>query len=142
MSWGTMLLANIDSCFRESQKDFLPMDELVQYLLNREDRPWRELRYGKGIDSHWVARNLAAYKIKPEQIRFADGRRVRGYLRVRFEDAFSRYVPSNRREERTEDTNPQAANLADRAPHHLRGQRRKLSADAVAGIGGALGSLG
>jgi putative DNA primase/helicase len=129
-SLGAMLLTDIKSRFDELRTDFLPTEELVTHLRYfREDRPWRELRYGKGIDSHWVAQTLAAYRIKPEQIRLADGRRVRGYLGAQFKDAFARYLTPDR-----EQTCEGAADLADQLPHHLRGSRRRLGADAIAGM--------
>jgi hypothetical protein len=138
MSLGTMLLTDIRSLFEELGTDRLASEDIVKYLLPREDRPWSELRYGKGIDKHWVARTLKDYKIKPEPeaLRLADGRHVHGYLRKRFEDAFKRYVLPPDQAQACEDATLQEArdSSADRMPDYLRGPRRRLGADAVAGM--------
>jgi hypothetical protein len=105
-------------------------------LYFREDRPWSELRYGKGIDRNWVARTLKDYKITPEQIRPADGRRVRGYRRIKFEDAFARYLPPDQEQASSEGATPQEVrdSSADQVPHYLQGPRRQVGAAAVAGM--------
>jgi putative DNA primase/helicase len=132
-SLGAMLLTDIKSRFDEPQTEFLPTDELVIYLRLREDRPWSELRYGKGIDRNWVARTLKDYKIEPEQIRLADGRRVRGYRRIRCEDAFARYLPQDQGQASSEGTTPQKVrdSSADQVPDYLQNPRRRLLAAAV-----------
>jgi hypothetical protein len=57
-----------------------------------KDRPWPEVcRGGKPITERWLARNLAAFGIRPKSMRIAEGNQ-KGYARVDFDDVFARYL--------------------------------------------------
>jgi hypothetical protein len=92
---GVMLLTDIRLAFDELKTDKLKSEELVEHLNHLEGRPWADYRRSTGITKHWLVRTLAPFGIKPEPepISFADGARVRGYLRSSFDDAFERYLP-------------------------------------------------
>ena len=89
------LLNDIREIFREKQADIVSSAELVQTLHALEDRPWGEWKRGKPISQHQLARLLRKFSIVPTQGRNPDGSRVRGYRRSDFEDAFTRYLPSD-----------------------------------------------
>ena len=87
-----LLLADIRAIFAERDVDRLPSAELVAALVAIEGRPWAEWKTGKAISANGVARLLARFDIIPETIRVG-GRTPKGYQRVRFDDAFLRYLP-------------------------------------------------
>jgi putative DNA primase/helicase len=87
-----LLLADIRAIFAERGIDRLPSAELVAALVAIEGRPWPEWKTGKPISANGVARLLARFDIIPETIRVG-ARTPKGYQRVRFGDAFLRYLP-------------------------------------------------
>ena len=94
---GVMVLADIRLAFDglKTDRDKYGSKRLVSYLNELEGRPWADYRRGKGISEHWLVRILGPFGIKSERepLYFADGTRVRGYLRSSFDDAFARYLP-------------------------------------------------
>lgn len=56
--------------------------------------PWGEYRRGVAISGQQVAALLKRFGIRPDQ-HWCGGRKIRGYLREDFEDAWSRYLPSS-----------------------------------------------
>jgi putative DNA primase/helicase len=88
------LLADIKRVFDDQKTDRLRSEKLVGELIAMNDRPWRDFRRGLGVTQAWVAKTLSTYDIHPEPraIRFDDGLEARGYLRERFEDAWTRYL--------------------------------------------------
>lgn len=65
--------------------------DVVEALLEREDRPWQEWRKSKPITPRQVARLLEPYEIRPKQV-WVDGANRQGYRREDFAEAFSRYL--------------------------------------------------
>ena len=89
---GIELLADVRDIFQELHTDRIHSATLVGALNAREGRPWSEMRNGKGISQHTLARLLAPYKIRPRPIWIVDTNR-QGYLPENFRDAFERYLP-------------------------------------------------
>lgn len=92
------LLSDIQSFFRsESNSEFAPTKQLLNYLYAIETRPWGAWGWKEDL---MTARQLAAllepFGIKPTQ-RKTNGTPIRGYDRSSFSDAFDRYcyTPSN-----------------------------------------------
>ena len=88
---NTLLLTDIKEIFTETNFDKIHSSDLVVRLLELEDRPWGEYRYGKPITCNTLARLLSSFGIKPRQIRI--GQNKQGYYIADFEDTFSRYIP-------------------------------------------------
>jgi putative DNA primase/helicase len=65
--------------------------QLCEKLVEMKERPWPEIRKGKGITERWLAYNLAAFGIRPKMMRIGDDS-ARGYMLTEFKDAFERYV--------------------------------------------------
>lgn len=70
---------------------FLKSADLVAELVALEDRPWADWRQGKPITARAVAERLKGFGIFPLPNKRRD---ARGYYRDRFEDAWTRYPPS------------------------------------------------
>lgn len=86
------LLADIRELFRMRNTDQIESSDLVEYLIEKEDRPFCEWKNGKPITARGVARLLAPFGVKPNQYRIND-KKCRGYHLADFEAIFSRYIP-------------------------------------------------
>ena len=92
-SIGPMLLNDIQEAFNQKHTDRLFSDELVQLLIDMEERPWCEWRHGKPITKNSLARLLSPFQIKSRDLRL--GSQVKkGYRLSYFADAFNRYLPN------------------------------------------------
>ncbi len=88
---STLLLMDIKKIFAEIDADKIHSTGLVTKLIELEDRPWSEYRYGKPITTNTLARLLSSFGIRPKQIRL--GHNKHGYYLADFDDTFSRYIP-------------------------------------------------
>jgi hypothetical protein len=90
--WLELLLADIRDAF--GQKAEMASADLVKALVELEGRPWAELgKSRKPLTQNRLARMLKPLGIAPENIRVGD-KVPKGYVLTRFEEAFSRYLPS------------------------------------------------
>jgi putative DNA primase/helicase len=64
---------------------------LVQGLNGLADRPWGEMRNGKGITDAWLAAQLQPYGIQPRTLRIGQAQ-AKGYCEEDFQEAFQRYM--------------------------------------------------
>jgi putative DNA primase/helicase len=90
-SLRVMLLADIRQVFTA---DRMFSKDLVDALLALKERPWGEIRRGKGVTAiteRWLAKNLAAFRIRPKSIR-VDDHNAKGYKAADFADAYTRYL--------------------------------------------------
>jgi hypothetical protein len=89
---GTMLLADIRDIFDRTEVDPIPAADIVEALVEMEDRPWPELSHGKPITKVKLSRMLKRFQIVSATKR--DGvLTFKGYDRNSFNDAFVRYCP-------------------------------------------------
>jgi hypothetical protein len=89
---GSMLLADIRDIFDRIKDDPIPAADLVDALVEMEDRPWPEFSHGKPITKVKLSRMLKRFGIVSELKR--EGKTVfRGYAKDAFNDAFARYTP-------------------------------------------------
>jgi hypothetical protein len=89
-----VLLGDIRQIFANQGTDRLPSSDLVEALVEIEGRPWAEYgRTGKPLTQNQLARLLKSLAIVPGTIRTETGT-SKGYYLARFEEAFSRYLPS------------------------------------------------
>ena len=101
------LLHDIKEIFNEKNSaPFIKSVDLVQWLCDRDDRPWATWKKGKPLTSHALARLLKPFHILPGPN--AAGTE-RGYDRDRFVDAWTRY-PGFKPSER-QNTNKHGAEL-------------------------------
>jgi hypothetical protein len=98
---GVKLLADIRRVFNpiDDEEGVLPevariaSADLAKALGEMEDRPWSEWgKLQKPITQAALASLLERYDIGPKLVRLPDGRRLRGYERVQFEEAWELYL--------------------------------------------------
>jgi len=91
-SIGPMILGDIKEVFDKRGVDKIFSRDLVEGLIEFDDRPWCEWKRGKPITKTSLARLLKPFKIKSKDVRF--GADVgRGYILEAFKDVFERYLP-------------------------------------------------
>jgi Protein of unknown function (DUF3631) len=73
---GIQLLADLRQLFEERNTDWLSSEEIVNALVEMEDRPWAEYRKGQPITKNSIAKLLEPFDIKPEAYVFQTGVRV------------------------------------------------------------------
>jgi len=88
-----MILADIKEVFDNRGVKKIFSQDLVDDLINLEDRPWCEWKRGNPITKNSLARLLKPYKIKSKSIRIGPEDRLKGYSHESFKDAFNRYLP-------------------------------------------------
>ena len=88
----TRLLADCRTAFEAAGWPLaIASKRLLELLTGDADAPWRE--YGRdGLSQRKLGTMLTEYGIRSQNIRFTDGGQAKGYLRLAFEDAWSRYV--------------------------------------------------
>jgi hypothetical protein len=90
------LLADIKVAFEASGRDEVTTKALVAALCADEERPWATYNKGKPISDRQVAKLLKEIPILSEDVYPPGERHAKGYKKVRFLDAFERYLaPSN-----------------------------------------------
>ncbi len=90
---GALLLADLRALFRDKGAVALPSTEIVEALRGMEERPWPEWKQGKPMTPVQLARTLAPFGVRPQNLR--DGQQVtKAYYADRFADAWRRYLPA------------------------------------------------
>jgi hypothetical protein len=88
---GSMILSDIREIYESNRFIKLFSQELVDHLNDLEDRPWCEWKHGNPLTKNTLANLLKPFSIKSKQIRLG-GVSKKGYEKVIFEDAFTRYL--------------------------------------------------
>ena len=92
-SIGSMLLDDIKTIFDKADDSKVSSENIINKLIEMDDRPWPEWRNGKPMTKPALARQLRKFDIKPKTIRIGDTT-IKGYSLDQFIDVFTRYVPS------------------------------------------------
>ena len=90
---GGLLLADLRDLYRERGATRLPSAAIVVALAGMEERPWPEWKGGKPITVTQLAKALAPFRVRPQNMRDGQGV-VKGYTLESFHDAFARYLPT------------------------------------------------
>jgi putative DNA primase/helicase len=90
-SEGVRLLGDIRELFHEKGCDRFGSEQLCDYLVDLEERPWAQWRHGKPVTPHQLAKLLRPYKVISRSIRVGE-RTGKGYHLDCFADAFDRYL--------------------------------------------------
>jgi hypothetical protein len=93
-SVGVMILTDIKQAFADKQTDRISSQDLVDYLIDIEDRPWCEWKRGFPMTKMTLSKLLKPFSIKSKDIR-VNHTVLKGYTLNVFKDAFSRYLVSN-----------------------------------------------
>jgi hypothetical protein len=97
---AVLLLSHIREAFDAAGEPRLPTEELLRMLVNRDDGPWArwwaddlgDADRRKSAAAH-LSRVLRPFGVQPDQLKIGK-RKVRGYDRAWFEDAWERYCPT------------------------------------------------
>jgi len=87
---GVRLLADIRDIWRPDE-DRLATATILERLHSLDEAPWADW-FGKPITAHKLGRLLGRYGIFAQALRLPTGDRLKGFERVAFEDAWSRYL--------------------------------------------------
>jgi len=93
-SAGVMILTDIKQAFADKKVDKISSQDMVDYLIDIDDRPWCEWRHGQPMTKMTLSKLLKPFTIKPKDIRVSYTV-SRGYSYTQFMDAFNRYLASN-----------------------------------------------
>jgi Protein of unknown function (DUF3631) len=90
------LLADIRNVFEtKDSPEVLASADIIQGLVAYDDRPWATLVKGeKPITAHRLSRLLKGFDVHPGGNLRIGAKVLKGYRRVSFAEAFSRYLPS------------------------------------------------
>jgi hypothetical protein len=88
---STALLADCRTAFGDAVA--LPTEELLNRLRHDPEAPWGEFGPA-GLSARRLGLMLAEYGIRPTKNRYPDGTQRRGFARLDFTDAWSRYCPT------------------------------------------------
>ena len=83
------LLTDLRDILVKTEAAIIPTKDIIDRLVAQDDRPWATWRHDKPITGRGLARLLGPLGIHPDK--FGD---VRGYRTTIFDDAISRYLPS------------------------------------------------
>ncbi|WP_419659687.1 hypothetical protein Dvar_00120 [Desulfosarcina variabilis str. Montpellier] len=89
-----LLLADIREAFVTIGNERIFSANLVNYLNSLDERPWSDLKSGKGLTTNVLARFLSPFGIKSKTLRIGVELK-KGYELETFKDAFNRYIPSD-----------------------------------------------
>jgi putative DNA primase/helicase len=90
----TLLLTDIRNAFDHVAADRLSSEDLINYLVGLEARPWVEWSHGKPMSKFQLSKRLKNHGIVSGTIRAGKGNETpKGYYRKAFDDAFARYLP-------------------------------------------------
>jgi len=90
-STGSELLADIQEILEHKKTFKISTVDLITALIADEDKGWATYNRGKPLTPRQLAKQLAAYGIKPKTVRMQYGT-PKGYDADQFADAFARYL--------------------------------------------------
>ena len=88
---GPMILADIRQVFDDTGLEKLASQDLVERLVDLEDRPWAEWKHGKPMSKVSLSRLLKPYGVISKTIRLRYETK-KGYEKDQLIDAFTRYL--------------------------------------------------
>lgn len=97
-SLGALLLKDLRTLFIEIGQKRVASRVLVDGLLEMEESPWGKVVKGQPLDVNELARRLAPYDVRPTTVKTKEDEKdvtAKGYKIEDFEDAWSRYLPSD-----------------------------------------------
>lgn len=93
LSIGVELLSDIQELFDHKAVARITTADLIKELVSDEEKPWATYNKGFQIKPRQIAAKLKGYGIQSKTIRLGFDT-AKGYERVQFEEAFSRYIPA------------------------------------------------
>ena len=90
-----MLLSDLKAIFAERGEGWIVTSEIIEALVDMDERPWGEHRRGKPIVAQGLRSMLEPFKIYSSRRTPTGGDKKRGYASAAFADAWARYLPPN-----------------------------------------------
>jgi hypothetical protein len=91
----TLLLGDVRDAFDHFDADRLSSEQLINYLVQLEARPWAEWSHVRPMSKFQLSRKFKEYGIVSGTIRTGKGDETpKGYHRKAFDAVFARYLPS------------------------------------------------
>lgn len=90
-SAGILLLGDVRAIFEERGVSTIWSTDLVDDLIEMEERPWSEWKRGRPMTVNSLSKLLSPFRVRSRQLKHA-GTNKRGYDREDFEEAFTRYL--------------------------------------------------
>ncbi len=93
---GVMMLADLSAIFAEQGADRIQTADLVQSLIDLDERPWAEWRNGRPLASQSIAKLLRPFEVRPRNAKVS-GQVLKSYYRADVDAAYQRYasIPPN-----------------------------------------------
>jgi putative DNA primase/helicase len=91
-SIGVELLSDIQEIFDTNCIDRISTANLIQALIEDDEKPWATYNRGLPIKPRQIASRLKVYGILSKTVRFNQLETAKGYDRKQFEESFYRYV--------------------------------------------------
>lgn len=114
-STSNELLADIREVFALKKVGKLCSADLIKALISNGDMGWGSHNRGKPLTARQLAKQLAAYGIKPKNLRF-NSATLKGYEKADFAEAFERYLaPPEHPPQRSVSPKASSANGSDAA---------------------------
>ena len=88
---GIMLLGDLKVIFDRRRVEQLHSDDIIDDLVEMEERPWAEWRNGKPITKNQLAKLLAGFEVHPKQV-WSNSKNKGGYKLETLKPAFTRYL--------------------------------------------------
>lgn len=92
VSTGNQLLADIYEIFLIKRSDKISTAELIQTLIEDDEKPWSTYNRGKPITPRQIAKHLSSYGISSKTVRLGPYKTPKGFEKSQFDDAFARYI--------------------------------------------------
>jgi len=92
VSIGNQLLADIQEIFTFKRIDKLSTADLIQALIQDDEKPWASYNHGKPITPRQIAKQLSSYGISSKTVRLGAYNTPKGFEKSQFHDAFARYL--------------------------------------------------
>ena len=86
-----MLLGDLKVIFDRRRVEQLHSDDIIDDLVEMEERPWAEWRNGKPITKNQLAKLLAGFEVHPKQV-WSNSKNKGGYKLETLKPAFTRYL--------------------------------------------------
>jgi hypothetical protein len=92
VSTGNELLADIQEIFERKHVEKISTADLIEELVDDDEKSWATYNRGKPISPRQLARQLAGYGIKSKTVRLGPHHTPKGFDAAQFKDAFARYL--------------------------------------------------
>jgi putative DNA primase/helicase len=133
VSTGNELLADIQEVFENEKVLKISTADLIQALVDDDEKSWATYNRGKPISPRQLSRQLAGYGIKSKTVRLGPHHTPKGFDAAQFTDAFARYLATPTKLPQPSNDTPESINgMAGRVAGETQPCSNDAAADCVA----------